>query len=135
MTETITTGCEPSEKNNLKIIFTGVIRTYHDEEKTKLKEEYFICDNKKEGIYKSYHDNGQLKEEVNYIDGKKNGIRKSYHENGQLWDEVNYIDGKENGILKLYHRNGQLEIEVNYIDGKANGFINHIMIMGDYVKK
>ena len=35
-------------------IFVGVIRTYHDEEKTKLKEEYFINAGKKEGIYKSY---------------------------------------------------------------------------------
>jgi len=63
MTETITTGCKlseitPSEKNNFKIIFSGVIRTYHDEEKTKIEEEYFICDNKKEGIFKSYHENG-----------------------------------------------------------------------------
>ncbi len=50
---------------------------------------------KKNGIFKSYHDNGKLKEEVNYIDGKMNGIYKSYHENGQLWEEVNYIDGKK----------------------------------------
>ena len=28
-------------------ITTGLIKTYHDEEKTKLKEEYFICDGKK----------------------------------------------------------------------------------------
>jgi hypothetical protein len=37
-------------------ITTGLIRTFHDEEKTKLKEEYFIHINKKEGIYKSYWD-------------------------------------------------------------------------------
>ena len=48
---------------------------------------------KKEGIYKSYWNNGQLWEEVNYIDGKMNGIYKRYHYNGQLWEEVNYIDG------------------------------------------
>ena len=50
---------------------------------------------KKNGIYKSYYDNGQLREEVNYINGKENGILKTYHENGQLWKEVNYIDGKK----------------------------------------
>jgi len=54
-------------------IKTGVIRTYHDEEQTKLKEEYFVCNGKKEGIYKEYYDNGQLWEEVNYIDGERNG--------------------------------------------------------------
>ena len=52
-------------------ITTGVIRTYHDEEKTQLKEEYFIFKYKKEGIYRRYWENGQLEEEVNYIDGKK----------------------------------------------------------------
>ena len=45
-----------------------------------------------------------------------NGIYKSYHENGQLWHEVNYIDDKMNGIYKKYYENGQLESEVNYID-------------------
>jgi len=74
-------------------ITTGVIRTYHDHEETHIRQEYFILNNKKEGIYKSYHYNGQLWKEVNYIDDKKNGIYKSYHENGQLEEEVNYIDG------------------------------------------
>jgi len=78
-------------------ITTGVIRTYHDKDKTKLNEEYFIHNNKKEGIYKSYYENGQLKVEVNYIDGLRHGIFKSYHDNGQLCEEVNYIDDKRNG--------------------------------------
>ena len=51
--------------------FCGVVRTFHDKEKTKVKEEYFKMNGKIEGIYKSYHENGQLWEEVNYIDGKK----------------------------------------------------------------
>ena len=63
---------------------TGVVRTYHDQEQTKLKTEYFQLNGKRNGIYKSYRNNGQLKEEVNYIDGKKHGIEKLYHENGQL---------------------------------------------------
>jgi antitoxin component YwqK of YwqJK toxin-antitoxin module len=73
--------------------FCGVVRTYYDDAKTKLYEEYFKMNGKKEGIYKSYWNNGQLWEEVNYIDGKMNGIYKRYHYNGQLWEEVNYIDG------------------------------------------
>ena len=49
--------------------YCGVVRTYHDLKKTKLKEEYFINGGKKEGIYKSYFGNGKLEIEVNYIDG------------------------------------------------------------------
>lgn len=38
---------------NIKIT-TCVIRKFYDKEKTKLKEEYFICDGKKEKIYIKY---------------------------------------------------------------------------------
>jgi len=48
---------------------------------------------KENGIYKSYHENGQLRSKINYKNRNKNGIYKEYHENGQLWEEVNYIDG------------------------------------------
>ena len=84
----------PKISNNImtEIITTGVIRTYHDNAKTKLKKEYFIHNNKIEGSYKLYHDNGQLWHEVNYIDDKMNWIYKKYYENGQLESEVNYID-------------------------------------------
>ena len=75
--------------------YCGVIRTYHDDAKTILCEEYFINAGKREGIFRSYDYNGQLREEVNYISGKENGICKSYHENGQLNEEVNYINGKK----------------------------------------
>ena len=47
------------------------------------------------GIYKSYHQNGQLCSEVNYIDGLIQGIYKSYWDNGQLEGEVNYINGEQ----------------------------------------
>jgi antitoxin component YwqK of YwqJK toxin-antitoxin module len=77
-----------SEINNN---YCGVIRTYHDNLKVMLYEEYFINAGKKEGIYKLYWENGQLGKEINYIDGLKQGIFKSYHYNGQLSEEVNYI--------------------------------------------
>ena len=46
--------------------FCGVVRTFHDKEKTKVKEEYFKMNGKIEGIYKAYHYCGQLSYEVNY---------------------------------------------------------------------
>jgi antitoxin component YwqK of YwqJK toxin-antitoxin module len=99
--------------------FTGVYREYYDEEQTKQKLEVFMHNDKREGIYKSYHSNGQLYEEVNYIDGKREGEYKSYYGNGQLGEEMNYIDGKREGIYKSYYMNGQLYEEVNYINGEV----------------
>ena len=100
--------------------YCGVVRRYYDDAKNILLEEYFINAGKIEGIYKSYHINGQLYKKVNYIDGKMNGIYKEYYNNGQLYREVNYIDGKMNGINKLYWDDGQLWEEVNYINGKKS---------------
>ena len=68
--------------------------SYHHKEQIKLREEYYEIDGKKEGVYKSYYDNGQLKEICNYIDGKRNGKYKLYHYNGYLDVICNYIDGK-----------------------------------------
>jgi len=50
---------------------TGVIRTYYDKEQTKLKEEYYQVNGKKEGEYKSYYENGNLLEHSIYDNGKK----------------------------------------------------------------
>ena len=101
--------------------YCGVVRTYYDDAKTRLKEEYFINAGKKEGIYKLYGYNGQLDEEVNYIDGLKNGITKSYYyENGQLKEEYFINAGKRNGIYKSYWEDGQLYGEVNFIDDKVD---------------
>jgi antitoxin component YwqK of YwqJK toxin-antitoxin module len=92
-----------------------VVRTYYDLEQTKLKEEYFEVNGKKEGMYKSYYFNGQLWIICNYIDGKINGEYKSYFDNGQLGIICNYIDGKINGEYKIYNMNGEFKI-CNYVD-------------------
>ncbi len=64
-------------------INTSVIKTYHIingvEDKTKLNEEYFQLNGKKEGIYKKYYKNGHLECEVNFVDGVKNGIYRTYY--------------------------------------------------------
>ena len=54
--------------------YCGVVITYHDDAKTILKEEYFTNAGKKEGIYKSFWENGQLFKEVNYIAGQRGNL-------------------------------------------------------------
>ncbi len=78
-----------------------VVRRYYDMEQTKLKEEYYEIDGKKEGVYKSYFENGNIDIICNYIDGKLNGEYKSYHMNGQL----NFINNKVIKKSKLLSNN------------------------------
>lgn len=96
---------------------------------------------KKNGVEKSYYDNGQLEYEKNWKDGKKDGHWKSYYENGQLVVEEGYINDKldwkkhyydegqllsdedwEDGTLKLfkfYYQNGQLRCKRKYKSGSG----------------
>ena len=68
----------------------------------------------KEGLSKSYHENGRLEQEGNYKNGLAEGVWKWYHENGQLAGEANNINGLAEGVVKEYHVNGQLSFEGNY---------------------
>jgi hypothetical protein len=58
----------------------GNIQEYYDEEKIILLRDYYIFNNKIEGIYKAYCYNRQIWETCNYKNDK--GEYKSYHGNG-----------------------------------------------------
>ena len=47
--------------------YCGVVRTYNDDAKINLYEEYFINAGKIEGIYKSYFSNEQLYYEYTFL--------------------------------------------------------------------
>ena len=77
-------------------------------------------DDKKEGLWKYYHDNGQLKREGNYKDGKEDGLWKYYlFNNGHLTSEGYYKDGYENGVWKKYSLNGEIQWERTYKKGEV----------------
>jgi antitoxin component YwqK of YwqJK toxin-antitoxin module len=119
-----------------------VVRTYHDPEETKLKEEYYEVDGKKEGIYKSYYytqntnnSKNQLNVICNYTNDILNGKFIRYYNNcyklsenisstdsvGQIYIIFNYINNKKNGEYKKYYENGQLWEICNYVDAYKNG--------------
>ena len=86
--------------------FTGVVRIYYDDEHTKLDEEYFQVNGKKEGEYKSYYENGYLCWICTYINDKEEGEYKEYYDTGEISFICYYVDGNENGEYKCYYKNG-----------------------------
>jgi uncharacterized protein len=94
------------------------IRTYHDNAKTQLKEEYYEVNGKIEGVYKKYYYNGQIYIICNFINGILHGEYKSYHKNGQLFNECYHVDGKLNGEYKQYHNDGQVWTIIKYVNHK-----------------
>ncbi len=97
---------------------TGYIRTYYVPEQTKLDEEYFMLNGKKEGEYKRYYKNGQLQLIGTYINGNEEGEEKWFYKNGQLWIICNYINHILEGEYKEYHESGELEKIYIYGNGK-----------------
>ena len=57
----------------------------------------FTIHPKKSLIGKLFHIKPKLKEEINFKNGKRDGLYKSYYENGQLEDERHYKNGIYNG--------------------------------------
>ena len=90
---------------------------------------------KKNGIHKTWYEDGQLKSEGYKIDGKEDGIHKTWYENGQLEFDVNFKDGKRDGLYKLWYKNGQLQFDKKYINDTTHGMSIHFSDDGYILSK
>lgn len=82
---------------------------YHDDGQTpKLKGEY--KNNRPYSIYEKTWENGNLREIGHFEKNKQTDSLKRFYENGQLEYEAWFNEnGKEQGIVNYYYPNGQLE--------------------------
>ena len=76
---------------------------------------------REDGLWESYHKNGQLSSKGSYKDGKEDGLWEHYYDNGQLFLNANFEDGKEDGLWEYYYDNGQLLEKGNQKNGKQDG--------------
>ena len=66
----------------------------------------------KNGIQKTYYENGQMKMEVLHKNGKKDGMGKLYSTKGILVGEFPFKNDMLDGLVKKYNEvTGKLEIE------------------------
>jgi antitoxin component YwqK of YwqJK toxin-antitoxin module len=97
----------------------GLFRSWHTN--GQLKWEYNIKYGNRDGLIRNWYDNGQLKYEFSDKDGLTVGLVRKWFDDGQLWYECNYKDGMVNGLFRGWLENGQLDYEHNYKDGKLDG--------------
>lgn len=111
-----------------------------------IKREYinrWNANQKKQGAWKIFNENGFLVQEGYYINGKKNGYFKYYDEKGNF----QYIEKYENDILvddavetkKLdrkvdYHPTGQIRTVAHFFKGKPEGVRREYDTNGNVVK-
>jgi antitoxin component YwqK of YwqJK toxin-antitoxin module len=73
------------------------------------------------GIYQTFHLNGQIQYDGMTKDGNFHGVWKMYYQNSGLREICNYENDRLVGVRKWFHPSGQLNLIANYIDGKVDG--------------
>lgn len=63
---------------------------------------------RKEGVFKSYYNDGNLRSVGNYRAGKRDGLFKKFYENGQLMFKANYRADAIEGEIEMYDEEGNL---------------------------
>jgi antitoxin component YwqK of YwqJK toxin-antitoxin module len=85
--------------------------------------------NKKEGVWYVFHENGNLNRYGELTDGKANNLWEYYYENGKKSSEYLFKDDKKNGIYKKYYTNGKTKEIGNYaedsLEGEFSSFYNN----------
>ena len=97
----------------------GVAKTWFNNGVLKLESHY--KQNKLEGSYISWWNNGVLAMDTNYTNGKLQGIQKQWYYTGVLAKQRNLVDGKENGIQQAWLKNGKMYVNYEAKNGRIFG--------------
>lgn len=75
----------------------------------------------KQGICKTYYENGIIESEAYYIDDKINGIKKTFYESGRIKSEFPYTENRRDGVLKTFYEKGTLKSETFFANDQFKG--------------
>jgi antitoxin component YwqK of YwqJK toxin-antitoxin module len=92
-------------------------KTYADASGNTGTYEGTLNNGKREGVWKTYFENGNLQWEVTFVNGKQEGIVKDYYESGNLKDEGDLKNNKLDGWVRVYTEDGQYAGRAYYVNG------------------
>ncbi len=116
--------------------YNGEVIDYYENNQIKYRVQ--IESGFKEGLWISWHQNGQKKNEGNYSNGAKDGLCErnwnkgkphgsviEWYGNGQRSFEQNFKNGKYDGVFIRWHENGQMMSKEKYqndqiVEGSEN---------------
>jgi antitoxin component YwqK of YwqJK toxin-antitoxin module len=88
----------------------------------RLHREHVYKNDKKEGRYKVWWEDGKLQEEGQYINDVVEGLQRTYsYESGKLQFETNFINGVVEGLSKNWHDDGSVKGLTIRKNGKKEG--------------
>jgi antitoxin component YwqK of YwqJK toxin-antitoxin module len=94
---------------------------------------------KREGSWKFYNEEGVLISEELYKNGIAEGIWKTYYANKAILEEISYHNGVKDGPWKQYFFDGPVKLNATYKNGKLEGLATfyhangRVMVSGPYV--
>jgi uncharacterized protein len=98
--------------------------------------------NRKQGNWKFFHDNGLVRLEGRYFNDKKNGYFKEYDQNGKLLSAAKWVDGEKQEdvdelakleVLRDYYPDGTVSVFQTFKNGIAHGVRREYSEDGDVV--
>ncbi|PLX18283.1 MAG: hypothetical protein C0599_12400 [Salinivirgaceae bacterium] len=105
---------------------------FYDDNREQPKMKGQFVNNKREGVWIKYYENGNRKNEVTYENGKPKGLVRFYYENGNVQEEGNWQVEYWVGEYRYYHENGILSYEFLFDqNGKRTGEQNYYYETGD----
>jgi antitoxin component YwqK of YwqJK toxin-antitoxin module len=87
----------------------------------KKKYEGLYRHGKREGVQKTWREDGKLASVERFKDGKRDGLCEDYDREGFLDEACEYKAEQKHGPCKLYGREGKLREERNYVAGEQRG--------------
>src|SRR5690554_2325116 len=125
-------------------------RTYYDEEKTMLKEVFYLKDSLPDGDYERFNEDGDLVETglfvegirvgyfisyfpgtsdtlriVKYEDGLRTGPATTFYSGGQIAQKAVYENDQLQGEVTAFYESGNIQSTVTFEDGIPNGTQTH----------
>ena len=79
--------------------------------------------------------NGVIKMQGIMKDGKRDGLWKSFYNNGSPWSETTFSNGKKNGKTTTWYTNDIKRYEGFYTDDKESGLWTYWNEKGDVINK
>jgi antitoxin component YwqK of YwqJK toxin-antitoxin module len=108
---------EAEDTYEANLLPDGPFESYYPNKNIKVKGN--VVGGKREGVWTSYHLNGNKQSENEYKAGVLNGKTVTIFENGQIMYIGYYLDGEYDGQWFFYTKEGELSKEIIYNKGKV----------------
>ncbi len=100
-----------------------------------LLAEHFYHEGENHGVWKTYYDNGTLAEMQTWHRGEQQGPMERYFPDGTLYMRAHYENNLLNGAYEIYHVNGQLSLQGVYRDDLNENTWTYYTPNGEIIRK